>query len=108
MRVMPDRPPLPGLRGYLLTGNAILLIRYGPLTLLTDPDFLRPGSLAYLGNGLFSRRLTEPAAGAGDCSDRRCPLPQAESPPWPRRGQGRAPLLTSHGRAGAARRRPSS
>ncbi len=42
-------------------GNATLLIRYGSLTLLTDPDFLHRGQLAHLGYGLVSRRLTEPA-----------------------------------------------
>ncbi|MEC3992742.1 MBL fold metallo-hydrolase [Actinacidiphila sp. DG2A-62] len=41
-------------------GNATLLIRYGALTLLTDPNFLHRGQYAYLGYGLFSRRLTEP------------------------------------------------
>ncbi|MEV6793271.1 MBL fold metallo-hydrolase [Streptomyces sp. NPDC051320] len=41
-------------------GNATLLIRYGSLTLLTDPNFLHRGRHAYLGYGLMSRRLTEP------------------------------------------------
>lgn len=42
-------------------GNATVLIRYGGLTLLTDPNFLHRGQYAYLGHGLWSRRLTEPA-----------------------------------------------
>lgn len=42
-------------------GNATVLIRYGGLTLLTDPNFLHRGQYAYLGHGLLSRRLTEPA-----------------------------------------------
>jgi L-ascorbate metabolism protein UlaG (beta-lactamase superfamily) len=42
-------------------GNATLLVRYGPLTLLTDPNFLHRGQFAHLGYGLVSRRLTEPA-----------------------------------------------
>ncbi|MCS0635525.1 MBL fold metallo-hydrolase [Streptomyces sp. LP05-1] len=42
-------------------GNATLLIRYGDLTLLTDPNFLHRGQRAYLGHGLVSKRLTEPA-----------------------------------------------
>jgi L-ascorbate metabolism protein UlaG (beta-lactamase superfamily) len=42
-------------------GNATVLLRYGPLTLLTDPNFLHRGQYAYLGYGLLSRRLTEPA-----------------------------------------------
>ena len=42
-------------------GNATTLIRWGPFTLLTDPNFLHAGQLAYLGHGLASRRLREPA-----------------------------------------------
>lgn len=44
-------------------GNATVLLRHGPLTLLTDPNFLHRGQYAYLGHGLVSRRLTEPALG---------------------------------------------
>jgi L-ascorbate metabolism protein UlaG (beta-lactamase superfamily) len=42
-------------------GNATCLIRWGPFTVLTDPNFLHRGQRAYLGHGLTSRRLTEPA-----------------------------------------------
>ncbi|MFF6953581.1 MBL fold metallo-hydrolase [Streptomyces iakyrus] len=42
-------------------GNATVLLSYGPLTLLTDPNFLHRGQYAYLGHGLLTRRLTEPA-----------------------------------------------
>ncbi|MFF4715919.1 MBL fold metallo-hydrolase [Streptomyces eurythermus] len=42
-------------------GNATVLLRYGPVTLLTDPNFLHRGEYAHLGYGLLSRRLTEPA-----------------------------------------------
>jgi L-ascorbate metabolism protein UlaG (beta-lactamase superfamily) len=42
-------------------GNATMLLRIGPFTLLTDPNFLRRGQRAYLGYGLRARRLTEPA-----------------------------------------------
>ena len=42
-------------------GNATMVLRFGPLTLLTDPNFLHRGQLAYLGHGLASRRLTDPA-----------------------------------------------
>jgi L-ascorbate metabolism protein UlaG (beta-lactamase superfamily) len=42
-------------------GNATVLLSYGPLTLLTDPNFLHRGQYAYLGHGLLARRLTEPA-----------------------------------------------
>nr|WP_218885356.1 MBL fold metallo-hydrolase [Kineococcus aurantiacus] len=42
-------------------GTATVLLRWGGLTLLTDPNFLHRGQFAYLGKGLVSRRLTEPA-----------------------------------------------
>ena len=42
-------------------GNATTLLRLGPLTLLTDPNFLHRGQRAYLGKGLWTTRLTEPA-----------------------------------------------
>ncbi|GAB3175592.1 MBL fold metallo-hydrolase [Streptomyces incanus] len=42
-------------------GNATLLVRYGALTLLTDPNFLHRGQHAHLGYGLLTRRLKEPA-----------------------------------------------
>ncbi|KOT44814.1 beta-lactamase [Streptomyces caelestis] len=43
-----------------------MLIRYGELTLLTDPNFLHRGQFAHLGYGLVSRRLTEPALDVAD------------------------------------------
>ncbi|MEP7737778.1 hypothetical protein ABKW28_09025 [Nocardioides sp. 31GB23] len=42
-------------------GTATTLLDLGPFTVLTDPNFLHQGQRAYLGKGLFSRRLTEPA-----------------------------------------------
>ncbi|MCW2768138.1 MAG: hypothetical protein JWO11_4097, partial [Nocardioides sp.] len=42
-------------------GTATTLITLGSFTLLTDPNFLHRGQRAYLGKGLWSRRLTEPA-----------------------------------------------
>ena len=42
-------------------GNATTLIGAGGLTLLTDPNFLHRGQHAYLGYGLLSKRLREPA-----------------------------------------------
>lgn len=44
-------------------GNATTLLRIGGFTLLTDPNFLRKGQRAYLGKGLWSRRLHDPAMG---------------------------------------------
>ncbi|MFW3172137.1 MBL fold metallo-hydrolase [Geodermatophilus sp. CPCC 206100] len=42
-------------------GNATTLLRIGGFTLLTDPNFLRRGQRAYLGKGLWTKRLTDPA-----------------------------------------------
>src|SRR3954454_14915368 len=42
-------------------GTATTILRLGPFTLLTDPNFLHRGQYAWLGKGLVSRRLTEPA-----------------------------------------------
>ena len=42
-------------------GTATTLIRYGDITVLTDPNFLHRGQRAYLGRVLSAKRLTEPA-----------------------------------------------
>jgi L-ascorbate metabolism protein UlaG (beta-lactamase superfamily) len=42
-------------------GTATTLIHLGGFTLLTDPNFLHAGQRAYLGKGLWSRRMTDPA-----------------------------------------------
>ncbi|MFH9818209.1 MBL fold metallo-hydrolase [Streptomyces sp. NPDC017230] len=47
-------------------GNATVLLQYRGLSLLTDPNFLHRGERAYLGHGLVSRRLTEPALEPGE------------------------------------------
>ena len=47
-------------------GTATTLLRLGPFTLLTDPNFLHRGQRAYLGRGLFSKRLTEPSLQPAD------------------------------------------
>jgi L-ascorbate metabolism protein UlaG (beta-lactamase superfamily) len=52
---------LPGAGSLRFIGTATTLIRYGDLTLLTDPNFLHRGQRAYLGWGLTAKRLTEPA-----------------------------------------------
>jgi L-ascorbate metabolism protein UlaG (beta-lactamase superfamily) len=46
---------------FTFIGNATALISYGDLNLLTDPNFLHAGERAYLGHGLVSKRLREPA-----------------------------------------------
>ncbi|SHN48045.1 MBL fold metallo-hydrolase [Cryptosporangium aurantiacum] len=45
----------------MFIGNATVLLRLGGCTVLTDPNFLRRGERAYLGYGLSSRRLVDPA-----------------------------------------------
>jgi L-ascorbate metabolism protein UlaG (beta-lactamase superfamily) len=42
-------------------GTATVIIRYGDLTILTDPNFLHKGDHVHLGYGLESERLTNPA-----------------------------------------------
>ena len=42
-------------------GTATVLIRYGGITVLTDPNFLHRGERVRLGYGLRSTRLTDPA-----------------------------------------------
>ncbi|WP_336205418.1 MBL fold metallo-hydrolase [Nonomuraea sp. LPB2021202275-12-8] len=52
---------MPGHGSLTFIGNATVLIRYNGFTLLTDPNFLHRGQRAYLGWGVTSRRLTNPA-----------------------------------------------
>jgi L-ascorbate metabolism protein UlaG (beta-lactamase superfamily) len=47
-------------------GSATTVLRLGPFTLLTDPNFLHQGDPAYLGKGLFSQRRTEPSRQPAD------------------------------------------
>ena len=42
-------------------GNATMLLRFGNITVLTDPNFLHKGQRVYLGLGLSTQRLKEPA-----------------------------------------------
>ena len=42
-------------------GNATVLLRWGPFTVLTDPNFLHAGQRVHLGYGLTSKRLKDPA-----------------------------------------------
>ncbi len=46
-------------------GTATTVITMGPFTVLTDPNFLAKGQRAYLGWGLWTRRLTQPAMTVG-------------------------------------------
>src|SRR5579883_1730367 len=42
-------------------GTATLLLRFGGITLLTDPNFLHHGEKVHLGYGLSATRRTDPA-----------------------------------------------
>ena len=55
-------PPTSGDRLHFI-GTATTVVTLGSFTILTDPNFLHRGQRAYLGWGLSSRRLTEPALG---------------------------------------------
>jgi L-ascorbate metabolism protein UlaG (beta-lactamase superfamily) len=61
-------PPLetPGGNSLMFVGTATTVLRLGPFTLLTDPNFLHRGQWSYFGQGLFSRRRTEPALQPAD------------------------------------------
>ena len=62
-------------RGSLLfIGTATVLIRYAGYTVLTDPNFLHRGESVYLGYGLTSTRLTEPAMDLRDLPPLDCVL----------------------------------
>jgi L-ascorbate metabolism protein UlaG (beta-lactamase superfamily) len=52
-----DRP----LASVTFVGNATTVLRMGDFTLLTDPNFLHAGQRAYLGYGMWTRRLKDPA-----------------------------------------------
>lgn len=66
--VLPAHAEAPELTTGSLTfiGTATVLIRYGGLTVLTDPNFLHRGERVHLGYGLHSTRLTNPALEIGD------------------------------------------
>lgn len=60
MSEMPAAKPDSGC-SLLFIGTATMLLRFGPFTVLTDPNFLHRGQRAYLGYGLTSARRTDPA-----------------------------------------------
>ncbi|MWK34930.1 MBL fold metallo-hydrolase [Actinomadura sp. J1-007] len=91
-------------------GNATVIIRYGGFTLLTDPNFLHKGQHAYLGYGLRSRRLKEPALSVEQLPDLDAVvLSHLHDDHWDRvaeRGLDRAlPVLTTEAAARALDKR---
>lgn len=65
---MPPAAEPPADEGLSVTfvGTATVLMRYGGVTILTDPNFLHRGERAYVGMGMRTRRLTEPALAVED------------------------------------------
>jgi L-ascorbate metabolism protein UlaG (beta-lactamase superfamily) len=59
--IMQPNNASPDRHAITFVGNATTIIRLGSFTLLTDPNFLHRGQRAYLGKGLWSRRLQDPA-----------------------------------------------
>jgi L-ascorbate metabolism protein UlaG (beta-lactamase superfamily) len=53
-------------RALTFIGTATTLLRLGPFTVLTDPNFIHRGQWVYLGYGFVSRRRTEPAMQPAD------------------------------------------
>ncbi|MET9225779.1 MBL fold metallo-hydrolase [Lentzea sp. NPDC003310] len=50
-------------------GNATTVLRLGPFTVLTDPNFLHKGQWTHIGQGIVSRRLRDPAIEIADLPD---------------------------------------
>ncbi len=53
--------PTPETASLQFIGTATTLIRYGGLTILTDPNFLHRGERIHIGYGMHATRLTDPA-----------------------------------------------
>jgi hypothetical protein len=98
-RVTPTGPRADAGAGRILfIGIATTLIRAAGFTILTDPNFLHRGDRAYLGMGLTTKRLTEPALSIGELPPldfvvlshhhgaNRNPLPGPRRQPPPRPG----------------------
>jgi L-ascorbate metabolism protein UlaG (beta-lactamase superfamily) len=59
--VVTTHGPAPDSGSLTFVGTATTILRLGSFAVLTDPNFLHRGQRAYLGKGLWSRRLTEPS-----------------------------------------------
>jgi L-ascorbate metabolism protein UlaG (beta-lactamase superfamily) len=56
----------PGLGSIFFIGNATVLLRWAGLTILTDPTFIHKHEQTWLGYGLHTTRLTDPAIEISD------------------------------------------
>jgi L-ascorbate metabolism protein UlaG (beta-lactamase superfamily) len=61
-----ERSPLPEQGSVQFIGNATVLIRYGGLTILTDPTFIHRHEQVSIGYGMHTTRLVDPAMGIQD------------------------------------------
>jgi L-ascorbate metabolism protein UlaG (beta-lactamase superfamily) len=62
---LPADPKAAGGGSLQFIGTATVLLRYGGMTILTDPNFLHKGDHVHLGYGLHAQRLTNPALELG-------------------------------------------
>ena len=62
----PDRPDDARIDSVQFIGNATVLVRLGPFTVLTDPTFVHRHERVPLGWGLSTTRLTDPAMDVAD------------------------------------------
>ncbi len=61
-----ERVPLSNQGSVQFIGNATVLIRYGGMTILTDPTFIHRHERVSIGYGMHSTRLTDPAMEISD------------------------------------------
>lgn len=61
-----ERVPLADQGSVQFIGNATVVIRYGGLTILTDPTFIHRHEQVSIGYGMHSTRLVDPAMGIAD------------------------------------------
>lgn len=61
-----ERMPLTDQGSVQFIGNATVLIRYGGMTILTDPTFIHRHEQVSIGYGMHSTRLVDPAMEIGD------------------------------------------
>ncbi len=94
----------------LFVGTATVLVRLGPFTLLTDPNFLHAGQHAHLGYGMTSERLTDPALEVSQLPRLdACVLSHFHGDHWDEVATAQLPkglpVLTTHHAARSLRRR---
>ena len=104
----PVEDKVPSGASLTFVGTATTVLRLGSFTLLTDPNFLHRGQRAYLGKGLWSRRLTEPSMSVKQLPDvDAVVLSHLHGDHFDRVARNgldrRPPILTTHAAAGRLR-----